>query len=67
MSFLTVVEQDLEADGAAALNGAKACIAYVDNVFITEIEPALQTALLAALKTLGQDALAAIIAAATPA
>jgi hypothetical protein len=63
MSFWTVVEQDATEVENAVVAGAKTCLDYVDNVFVTEIEPALETALKAAIAKLGQAALAAIIAA----
>lgn len=67
MSFFTEVKADavqLEQDVVA---GLKTGLAYVDNVVVTEIDPALEDAFLAALKILGQDALAALLKTNTPA
>lgn len=61
MSFLTVVEQDATTVEQSVVAGLKTAADYVDNVTVTEIEPALLQALLAALKVLGQDAVAAIL------
>lgn len=67
MSFLTVVEQDATDIENAVVSGLKTAVTYVDNVFVTEIEPALLQAFMAALKVLGQDAIAAVLASNTPA
>lgn len=61
MSFLTVVLQDAEEIETSVVAGAKTILNYVDNVTVTEIEPALETALLAAIEKLGQEIVADIL------
>lgn len=64
MSFWTVVKQDATDIENAVVGGLKTGLNYVDNVVVTEIEPALETALEGAISKLGQTAVAAILAAA---
>jgi hypothetical protein len=61
MSFIAVVEQDLAAVDAAALAAAKDCVAYVENVAVTDLIPALESALKNAIGVLGQDAVATLL------
>lgn len=63
MSFVTIIEQDAVEVEQAVVAGAKACLNYVDNVIVTDLIPALEAALLAAIKELGQEAVAALLAA----
>ena len=61
MSFLTVLEQDATDVENAVVSGLKTGLNYVDNVVVTELLPALETALNAAIGKLGQEAVAAIL------
>ena len=61
MSFWTVVQQDATAAEQAVVAGLKTAVDYVDNVVVTEIEPVLETQLLAAIKELGQEAVAVLL------
>lgn len=63
MSFLVVVEQDLEADATAALAAAKVGLNYIDNVVTTDILPELLSAFQAAISKLGQEGVTALLAA----
>lgn len=64
MSFWTVVKQDATDVENGVVAAAKTVLNYADNVIVTEIEPALETALEAAVEKLGQSGVAAILAAA---
>ena len=66
MSFLTVVEQDATQVEQAVVAGLKTAVDYVDNIVVTDLLPVLETQLLAAIKALGQEAVAAVLGAALP-
>jgi hypothetical protein len=61
MSFLVSVEQDLQADATAALAAGKELLNYVDGVVTTDLLPALLTALEAAINSIGQEAVTALL------
>lgn len=61
MSFFTVVESAATDVEAAVVAGLKTAVTYVDNVFVQDIEPVLETQLLAAIEKLGQAAVAALL------
>jgi len=60
-NILVWAETELADAEQAALAGATASIAYIDNVFVTDIEPELLAALKTALVTFGSPVLAQII------
>jgi|GEM_PF-5596725 len=61
MSFLTVVETAATDVETAVVAGLKTAVTYVDNVVVTDIIPALETNLLAAIEKLGQEAAADLL------
>lgn len=61
MSFFTVVEAAATDVETAVVAGLKTAVTYVDNVFVQDIEPVLETQLLAAIEKLGQMAVAALL------
>ncbi len=63
MSFLTVVEQDAKEVENAVVAGLKTAITYVDNVVTVDFIPELETALMTALQTFSQQAIAQAITA----
>ena len=43
-SFITIIEDDLDDAEQAVVNGAKASLNYLDQVYVTDIKPGLQDA-----------------------
>lgn len=66
MSFLTTIEAEASVIETAVVDGLKAAVQYVDNIFVTEIGPELLAALKGALAVMEQTALAEIVTTATP-
>lgn len=60
-TFITTVEQDLNADAQAALAAVKTSAAYVENVVVTEILPEVGTAVVQALEKFGGELLAQLL------
>ncbi len=50
MSFLTVIAQDATAVEQDVIGAVKTAAQYVDNVFVTDVEPALTDGITAVLK-----------------
>lgn len=67
MSFLTVLEQDIQVVEKAVVSGAKTVLNYIDNVVVVDLIPELETALQNAIKALGQEAIALLLSSQTKA
>lgn len=65
MSLWTVVVQDATEVEQAVVGGLKTALGYVDNVVVSDVIPALEDALKAAIEKLGQEAVAKILGDAT--
>lgn len=61
MSFIGVVEQNLEAAEQAAVAAAKDLVSYIDNVVVVDLIPELEVVLKNGIQQLGQAALAALL------
>jgi hypothetical protein len=61
MSFIGILKQDATDVETAVVGGLKTALDYVDNFTVTELIPALETQLLAAIEKLGQEALALLL------
>lgn len=60
-TFITTVQQDLNADAQAALAAVKTSAAYVENVVVTEIGPEVGSALVQALEKFGEELFAQLL------
>lgn len=61
MSFITFIEEEATVVEAAVVDGLKAGLNYIDNVLVTQLEPALIAALKQALSVAEQAAVAAFL------
>lgn len=61
MTFLATIEADATIVEQDVVAGLKAGVAYVDNVIVTDVEPALAVAFQTALSTFGSALLQEIL------
>ena len=63
MSFLTVLESAATTVETDVVAGLKTAVTYVDNTLVVDFIPELETALMTALQSFSQQAIAEAIAA----